>query len=45
MNKEGIIEKLKKIPIMGRISLVLAVLLLLSLFAFRTKSEKGFYSS
>ena len=40
MNKEGIIEKLKKIPIMGRISLVLAVLLLLSLFAFRTKSEK-----
>lgn len=45
MNKQTIIETFNKITTMGKISLFLAILLLISIFAFRTKVEEGFTQS
>lgn len=42
---EKIMNTLKKIPTMGKVSLFLAILLLISAFAFRTKVQEGFTQS
>lgn len=42
---ETIKEGFNKIPTMGKVSLILAILLLISIFAFRTKVEEGFTNS
>lgn len=45
MNKQRIIEALRNIPTMGKIALVLAILLLISMLAFTHKTKEGFTQS
>ena len=45
MDKRRIIEALRNIPTMGKIALVLAILLLISMFAFTRKTKEGFTQS
>lgn len=42
MNRQRIVEALKNIPTMGKLALILAILLLISLFAFNRKTKEGF---
>lgn len=45
MNSRAIMDTLKRIPIMGKIALSLAVLLLISMIAFTRKHKEGFTQS
>lgn len=45
MDKKRIIEALRNIPTMGKITLILAILLLISMFAFTWKTKEGFTQS
>lgn len=45
MDKQRIIESLRNIPTMGKIALGLAILLLISMFAFTRKTKEGFTQS
>jgi len=45
MNSQTIVDTLKRIPIMGKIALTLAILLLISMIAFTRKHKEGFTQS
>jgi len=45
MTTQAIMDAIKKIPVMGKIALSLAILLLISMFAFTRKHKEGFTQS
>ena len=45
MDKQRIIDAMRNIPTMGKIALALAILLLISMFAFTRKTKEGFTQS
>ena len=45
MDKQRIIESIRNIPTMGKIAMVLAILLLISMLAFTRKTKEGFTQS